>query len=134
MNKHIFFFVLAFQIQCFSQSATTNIDSLSSIRKIIMFNVNDSIQLFPDEISIDSIKIVENQLSLFVNYGGCSKENITLYCSKYFLESYPVQADLYLSNEIHISPDCEMLIIEKLTYDLRALKETYLGINRIVTE
>ncbi|MBS4027450.1 MAG: hypothetical protein KGZ58_02335 [Ignavibacteriales bacterium] len=125
MKKYILFFILAFQINCFSQNDSTNNASLSSIEKIIMFDNHDSIQLFPDDIIIDSVYIEQNLLYLYVGYGGCSKEEIALHCSKYFLKTYPPQVEMYISKVKHISPDCEKLIIEKLPFDLTPLKETY---------
>ncbi|MBM4166194.1 MAG: hypothetical protein FJ218_04640 [Ignavibacteria bacterium] len=82
--------------------------------------------LFSDEVTIDSTFIVADSLQLFVSYASCEQDSFSLYGYKVFLESLPAQAELYLSKGIHYESNCKMIITEKLIFDLSLLKDLYL--------
>lgn len=73
----------------------------------------------------DAISIEGDTLKVNVGYsGGCADHEFTLLWSGMFLESYPVQADLFLlhDNKEDICEAYEELTIE---FDLTPIKDTY---------
>lgn len=77
----------------------------------------DSIRL--DPFDLESIEIVEDIITLNITYGGGCKEHcFSLYMSPaVFLESYPVQANLYLRHDSN-GDQCEALINEDISFNL----------------
>jgi hypothetical protein len=69
--------------------------------------------------------ISSDVLTLFVQYGGgCKPHDFRLFGSRRFLESYPVQADVFLSHNAN-GDACKALISDSLRFSLQRLKETY---------
>jgi hypothetical protein len=84
----------------------------------------DSLQL--DPFHLQSISISGDILTLAVTHGGgCAEHDYALFMSPAaFLESYPVQANLYLRHEDHDDP-CDGLITAALKFNLRPVAELY---------
>ena len=93
--------------------------------EIILFHDISSINLAVDPANIQGASMDGDRLSLRVTYsGGCWAHELDLYGSTAFLESYPVQADVFLSHDAKDDP-CDALIREQLFYDLLPLKQAY---------
>lgn len=84
----------------------------------------DAIQL--DPFDLESVEIVGDSITLHVTYsGGCREHYFSLYMSPAaFLESYPVQANLYLRHNSN-GDACEVLINDDLTFNLRPIAELH---------
>jgi len=84
----------------------------------------ESIQL--DPFGLEGIKIAGDNITLTVTYsGGCMEHEFSLYMSPAtFLESYPVQANLYLRHNGN-GDACEALINKKVSFNLRPVAELY---------
>ena len=81
--------------------------------------------LSTDEAKIGSAIISSDVLTLFVQYGGgCKPHDLKLFGSRRFLESYPVQANVFLSHNAN-GDACKALISDSLRFSLQRLKETY---------
>jgi len=82
---------------------------------------------FPDDsYELDSIEIDGDVANLYVHYsGGCTVHDFELIMTPAaFLESNPVQADLYLSHESHNDP-CDAWLGGVLSFDLRPVAHLY---------
>ncbi len=84
----------------------------------------DSLQL--DPFHLQSLSISGDTLTLAITHGGgCAEHDYALFMSPAaFLESYPVQANLYLRHEDHDDP-CDGLISAALKFNLRPVAELY---------
>jgi hypothetical protein len=84
----------------------------------------DSIQL--DSFSLNSVAIEGDRTSLNISHGGgCEKHDYDLFMSPAaFLESIPVQANLYLQHEDN-DDLCEAWINTTLVFDLRPIAELH---------
>jgi hypothetical protein len=92
---------------------------------IVMVDEIASSDLSTDEARIGSAVISSDVLSLLVQYGGgCKPHDFKLFGSRRFLESYPVQADVFLSHNAN-GDACKALISDSLRFSLQRLKETY---------
>jgi hypothetical protein len=92
---------------------------------INMFDDFSQLQMFSDRATIDSAAVDTNDLFLWVTYGGgCREHMFRLYGWTAFLESYPPQAEIYLS---HNSDNdlCKALIRDILRFNLTPLKHVY---------
>ena len=76
--------------------------------------------------SLNGIEIVEDTITLNISYsGGCKNHSFSLYMSPAaFLESYPVQANLYLRHNGN-SDACEAAINETISFNLQPIAELY---------
>jgi hypothetical protein len=93
--------------------------------RIVMFDDRSDVQIHMDPLEIASAKVMGNTLVLEVSYGGgCKQHEFRLYGSKGFLESYPVQAMIWLSHDAD-GDMCEALIREQLMFNLTPLKIEY---------
>lgn len=97
-------------------------DMLNSV--VITGQAPDSIQLDPFELR--AIEIVGDTISLNITYvGGCKEHDFALFMSPAaFLESFPVQANLYLRHDSH-GDACEALIPTTVAFNLRPIAELY---------
>lgn len=79
-----------------------------------------------DPYSIDTLQLDGDILTLTAGYsGGCADHDFVLCMSPAaFLESYPVQANLYLRHDSH-GDMCEALISEVLEFDLRPVASLF---------
>jgi hypothetical protein len=85
----------------------------------VLMNSKDSLRIDPFE--IDSLKIVDDRLEIFVNYsGGCGEANFDLYRTNRIMESMPPKTILYLA--FTDDDPCRSIEIKKLTFDLEPFK------------
>ena len=84
----------------------------------------DSIQL--DAFQLQSLTITGEMLSVKLTHGGgCAQHDYALFMSPgAFLESFPVQANLYLRHDDHDDP-CDALLNPTLTFNLLPVGELY---------
>ena len=84
----------------------------------------ESIQL--DPFGLEGIEIVEDSITLNVTYsGGCKEHCFSLYMSPAsFLESSPVQANLYLRHNGN-GDACEAFISKPVSFNLRPIAELH---------
>ena len=96
-----------------------------SVEAIILFDDHSAITLASDAAAIEEASIEGDLLSLKTAYGGgCRKHDFKLYGSTSFLESYPVQTDVFLSHDAH-GDACRALLHDELLFDLSPLKRAY---------
>ena len=78
-----------------------------------------------DSFTLHDASIEGDELTLDVRYGGgCREHGFKLYMQPVFAESNPVRANLYLSHNAN-GDDCEALISESLTFDVRKIAELH---------
>ena len=84
----------------------------------------NAIQL--DPFDLEDIEIVGDSITLNITYsGGCEEHCFSLYMTPAaFLESYPVQANLYLRHNSN-GDACEALVNESVSFNLRPIAELY---------
>ena len=84
----------------------------------------DSIQL--DSFNLKDIEITGDIITLNLTHGGgCKEHNYSLFMSPVaFLESQPVQANLYLQHNSN-GDACEALIDTNVSFNLRSIAELY---------
>ncbi len=94
-------------------------------REIVITDLRPS-SILLDPYWIDTATVRDNILTLMVRYGGgCGEHAFELYMTPAaFLESYPVQANLYLRHDAK-DDRCEALIHEKRNFDLTPLDDFY---------
>jgi hypothetical protein len=88
-----------------------------------------------DPFGLEGIAIVEDTITLNVTYsGGCKEHCFSLYMSPAsFLESSPVQANLYLRHNSN-GDACEAFINKTISFDLRPIAELYKSLYGIYDE
>ncbi|MDM8523266.1 serpin family protein [Desulfococcaceae bacterium HSG8] len=78
-----------------------------------------------DPYIIENSEIKGDEVRFSVHYsGGCETHEFKLVAWNYFLESYPVQAEILLAHDSNGDP-CEAEIRKELTFDLSRLKDEY---------
>ncbi|RMF68007.1 MAG: hypothetical protein D6743_04005 [Calditrichaeota bacterium] len=79
-----------------------------------------------DPFRLDSVSISGDTLLLRLSYsGGCQPHAFQLYMTpSAFLESFPVQADLFVRHQGH-GDACEAYLSRELGFDLRPIAELY---------
>ena len=84
----------------------------------------NAIQL--DPFDLEDIEIAGDTITLNITYsGGCKEHGFSLYMSPAaFLESYPVQANLYLRHNSN-GDACEAFISESVFSNIRPIVELY---------
>ncbi|MBD3218924.1 MAG: hypothetical protein GF310_11665 [candidate division Zixibacteria bacterium] len=87
----------------------------------------------PSDLMIDPFELAGASidgdiLTLTVRYsGGCKDHDFTLYMAPpAFLESYPVQANIYLEHQGY-GDACRAYITEELQFNIRPIAEQYMG-------
>ena len=94
--------------------------------QIIMFDDRSTVDIFTDPAKIEAASINDDRLNLTISFaGGCKQHEIKLYGAKHFMESYPLQAGVFLSQNAH-QDSCEKHIQKKKIFDITPLKETCL--------
>jgi hypothetical protein len=74
---------------------------------------------------ITQVSLLHDILTLTVKSGGgCALHDYTLYGDIRFIQSRPVQADVYLSHDSH-GDRCDAIITNTVSFDLSALKRAY---------
>ena len=76
--------------------------------------------------NLEGMEIVGDTITLSISYaGGCEEHSFSLYMSPAtFLESYPVQANLYLRHDSN-GDACEALISEDISFNLHPVALLY---------
>jgi len=94
--------------------------------KVILSNGFDSSSAIMDSYTVNNAEFDSDTLNLEISYsGGCEEHQFLLIAWNYFLESYPVRANLLLSHNAN-GDACRALITSKLSFDMTPLKEEYL--------
>ncbi|NIR48110.1 hypothetical protein GWO43_06630 [candidate division KSB1 bacterium] len=110
---------LEFSVIC---NSTQGCDSLPFVR------ITDAspASLQKDPFELQSVEIDEDTISVEITYaGGCKTHDFALFMSPAaFLESFPVQANLFLRHNNN-DDGCEALIRETLSFDLRPIARLY---------
>ncbi len=92
---------------------------------IILANGSSPRDFALDPYSIEEAETVQDTLQLTVSYaGGCEEHQFGLVAYSYFLDSFPVQAQVLLTHDAY-GDACEALLTETLVFDLSPLKEEY---------
>ncbi len=107
----------------------TAIDNFSKIKNLIV-DSNVNMNIIGSEYVIDSAKINNDILSLFVNYaGGCKTHTFELYSNAEYAKSLPLQTWVCLK---HTGNDdaCRQLISEELKFNISQLQHK--GQNTVV--
>ena len=79
-----------------------------------------------DEFGLMKASIIGDTLKAKVEYGGgCEKHIFTLYWNGQFNEEDPPSIELFFHHNAN-NDECEALIMEDVTFDLKPLKEIYL--------
>jgi hypothetical protein len=127
LMKIIFLFT-ALLLVSFSDCSNeaTGVRSDNSDLKKIHFIDNVSDTTLPDDnISITSVQITADVMSVAVQYsGGCREHFIEMYSEKLFMESNPVQLRMRLSHDDN-NDACEMIVSDTLYFDLKPVKELF---------
>jgi hypothetical protein len=91
----------------------------------VRFTWTSSYYLQRDPVAVVGASISDDTLTVSARYsGGCIEHWFKLYMQRVFLESNPVQANLYLSH-IDGGDPCDALITEDLVFDVRKIAELY---------
>jgi hypothetical protein len=93
--------------------------------RVILSNGFDSSSVIMDSYTVNYAEFDSDTLNIEVTYGGgCKEHQFLLIAWNYFLESYPVRANLLLSHNAN-GDACEALITSKLSFDMTPLKQEY---------
>ena len=109
-------------------TATVEVTKAPVVTVVPMVQITNSTPpaLVLGEYGLDSAKIIDEKLTLWVNYsGGCVEHYFQLFMSPdVFMESNPVQANLYLR---HLGPPdaCEALVHRKLEFSLHPIQQLF---------
>ena len=128
MNKLSFLVVLLIVFTAFGCDSSTPTDAnvqISFPEGIIVFDYSNTPTIKVDRAKIESVSVRADMLTLWVAYGGgCQKHEFKLFGSSNFLESYPAQADVFLSHDAN-NDLCKAYIRDSVRFDLTPLKKTY---------
>jgi len=129
MYKHVIIgcsIVVLLTVHCQRENPVS--PSFFATPEIILFNDWDAISLSDDPVTIEEAIVENDHLKLKITYaGGDENHDFELFGSEIFLESYPVQAVLYLSHNAN-GDTGKALITEALTFNLIPLKNLYYNI------
>lgn len=119
--KQIFFFLISliFIASCITnrQTAKTQTAECNSIK--LLKSPSDSLRIDPYD--IDSLKIVDDCLGIYVSYGGgCGNADFGLYLTDRIMESMPPKTVLYLA--FADDDPCRSIETKKLTFSLEPFK------------
>ncbi|UCF05980.1 MAG: hypothetical protein JSV33_02785 [bacterium] len=91
----------------------------------IHFTQSPPISLQRDPVSVRDGEIYKDILALTVSYGGgCGDHEFKLFVIPAFMESYPVQINLFFQHT-NIDDSCEALISETFFFDIRRIADLY---------
>lgn len=93
----------------------------------IIITDESPVTLQKDPFGLASMEVVGDNITLSLNYsGGCETHSFALYMSPAaFLESFPVQAELYVWHDDHQDPCDGLVFDDKRSFDLRPIAELY---------
>jgi hypothetical protein len=93
----------------------------------VMFTQGDPSAMCRDELEIRGGTIDGIILEVYVSYGGgCGDHEFILLGRPAFMESFPVQIDLFVHHR-NIDDYCEAIVSDTLCFDLRRVSELYEG-------
>ncbi len=116
---------LASVILCPTGCSDPTMQADSTPEPIILFEDVSTIDIKNDWAQIKEISISGDIVFLSVEYGGgCREHYFALFGLRYFLESNPPQAEIYLSHDANRDA-CKALLRRSLQFDLRPLREAY---------
>ena len=93
----------------------------------VMFTQGDPVAMCRDELTIRGVAIEGIILEVYVSYGGgCGDHEFILLGRPSFMESFPVQIDLYVHHR-NIDDYCDAIVSDTLCFDLRRVAELYEG-------
>ena len=107
--------------------ATLKIEELSGDHCIdkVVFIWTPPDQLQRDPVTIGAAEINGDILTLTVTFsGGCGKHRFKLFMQPAFMESYPVQANLYLQHTDFDDP-CDAILSKDVSFDIRGIAELH---------
>lgn len=92
----------------------------------VHFSSDPPTEIMLDPFELNEVEIDGDILMLSVSYsGGCESHDFWLFMSPpVFLESYPVQANLYLRHDGH-NDACEAYITEEISFDVNRIRDLY---------
>ncbi len=94
----------------------------------VMFTQGDPSAMCRDELTIRGCSLDGIVLEIYVSYGGgCGDHEFILLGRPNFMESYPVQIDLYMHHS-NIDDYCDAIVSDTLCFDVRRVAELYEGI------
>jgi hypothetical protein len=94
----------------------------------VMFTQGDPSVMCRDKLTILGGSIDGIILEVYVRYGGgCGDHEFILLGRPYFMESYPVQIDLYVHHG-NIDDYCDAIVSDTLCFDVRRIAELYEGV------
>jgi len=123
--KPVYFFIVFLLLLLYCDyrdplSIPTKVDE-----KIILFDAWNAVFLSNDAADILEGEIHDDLLKLKISYkGGCKDHVFGLFAKKGFMESYPVQMNLFLSHDAK-EDMCRARIQSELCFDLSPLKKLY---------
>jgi hypothetical protein len=130
-------FTIAFSVACHKKhskhsNTTKQIPTTNNSSKIKNLTVDSNVNIAEtgSEYVIDSVKINNDIISIFVNYsGGCKTHIFELYSNAEYAKSLPLQTWVCLK---HINNDdaCRQLISEELKFNISQLQ--YKGQNTVI--
>jgi hypothetical protein len=93
-----------------------------------MFTQGDPSAMCRDELAITGGALNGSVLDIYVNYGGgCGNHEFILLGRPTFMESFPVQIDLFV-HHTNIDDYCDAIVSDTLCFDVRRISELYEGI------
>ncbi len=93
----------------------------------VMFTQGDPAVMCRDELEIKGGAIDGIVLEVYVSYGGgCGDHEFILLGRPNFMESFPVQIDLYVHHR-NIDDYCDAIVSDTLCFDMRRVSELYEG-------
>jgi len=128
MKKTILFITILFLVTaCSTNRQNTKTKTSDCINIQLLKTSADSLRI--DYYVIDSLKIVDDCLEVFVNYsGGCGNASFDLFYTNRIMESIPPKTVLYLA--FTDDDPCRNIETKKLTFSLDPFKRfaDHLGI------
>jgi|GEM_PF-3816941 len=140
MKRFLAFIMMAFSIYYLScENNNDNEERLNNVLfpdlnfltdvdcgKVILANGINPNHPVMDPYQVDYARIIEDTLLLGVSYGGgCRNHSFCLIAFNYYLETYPIQADLILSHNSNEDP-CDAWISSELNIDMTPLKREFI--------
>lgn len=127
MEKYLHYIFACFVI--FFTGCGTGFDPLStkdlSCPQIIIFDDINTVNILDDGVNVNKAIVDNDTLKLNVSYGGgCKEHEFKLFGSSSIAESYPPQAQVFLSHNAN-NDACRAFITEEVAFDLSPLKELY---------
>jgi hypothetical protein len=98
---------------------------VSGVKEVLMLSSTSDPLINNDPVTITGVTIVNNLLSMEVNYGGgCAAHEFKLYANDNLTKSIPPEVTLELSHNAS-GDDCKALISETITFNLLPFKKVH---------